>query len=97
MLAVSKHGVNVSDSNKDAEFTVKVKLVSENGLPVDDNGSYHWYIIDDATGEVVRQDAQSENSALNRVKAAWRGFTNFIGVTDTEAEDRPAATPSEME
>jgi hypothetical protein len=43
-IGISKTGINVNGSNENAEFFAKIKLYNENGMPLDDESSYLWYM-----------------------------------------------------
>lgn len=64
-LRIDKIGYNVTDTNKDDEFTFKVTLYNEKGLPFDGDSSVYWYTTDlpQSGGEVDTKSAtKSEKS-----------------------------------
>lgn len=64
-LRIDKIGYNVTDTNKDDEFTFKVTLYNEKGLPLDGDSSIYWYTTDlpQSGGEVdIKSATKSEKS-----------------------------------
>ena len=60
-LRITKNGQNVTDVNKDDEFTFKVTLSSDKGLPFTDNDTLDWYTVD-SSGNVVQHGNANDNN-----------------------------------
>ena len=52
-LEISKIAQNEPENSVDPDFTFKVTLYNENGVPVDGE-SFKWYVVDSETGEMVK-------------------------------------------
>ena len=60
-LRITKNGQNVTDANKDDEFTFKVTLSSDTGLPFTGNDVLDWYTVD-SSGNVIQSENDNDNN-----------------------------------
>ena len=80
-LKIKKFGENVTETNKDDEFTFKVMLKNDKGLPFSGNDQIYWYKID-SNGNIVQnesnEDADGQDDTNNAKKSA------LLKVNDTQ-------------
>ena len=60
-LRITKNGQNVTDANKDDEFTFKVTLSSDTGQPFTGNHVLDWYTVD-SSGNVIQSENDNDNN-----------------------------------
>lgn len=68
VLEINKVGIGLTNANKDAIFSFRVKLYSENGMPLY-GMEFPWYVKDTTTGEVVETPNGRPNTAPKRAMA----------------------------
>ena len=59
VLKISKVGENVNERNKDDEFTFKVTLTNENGVPLGSDNDIYWYIEGETASTLLGKNAVS--------------------------------------
>ena len=59
-LRITKNGQNVTDVNKEDEFTFKVTLNNDKGLPLSDEEQIYWYKTD-TDGNIIQNEAINNN------------------------------------
>ena len=63
-LRITKNGENVTNANKDDEFTFKVSLSNDKGLPLSDDNQIYWYKTD-ANGNIIQDEDDTANDENN--------------------------------
>ncbi|MBQ6366923.1 MAG: BspA family leucine-rich repeat surface protein [Erysipelotrichaceae bacterium] len=78
-LRITKAGRNLTDANKDDEFTFKITLTNEKGLPLSDDEVIYWYLESDSH---VSRFLRAANilSEKNSTSTAEAGETEYKGV-----------------
>ena len=91
-LKIKKNATGITNANKDDEFTFKITLNNDKGLPLSSDENIYWY-KEDATGNVVKS-----LNPLNRLNAFLSGGdTKVAKVNSSEINGKAPNSLEEKE